>query len=131
MARWRAEAIARLPELRETIEQSHQLMFLWTELQLVFERAYREPTNDDLIRRIYDFARWCEQAPRDEDAGRDPLTCVCVGFYKHVPTNAAARADMHRWFSVAELLSGRSVFAYHIGEEDFERLVSEIRAKHR
>ncbi len=129
MSRWRAEAIARLPEHRKLIETSHQLMFLWCELNSVFERAYRPPANEDVIRRIYDFAKWCDTAPRDADAGRDPLTCVAVAFYAHVPTNAAARDDMHRWLSVADVAASCSIFSYHIGDEAYEEVLATMKAR--
>ena len=123
MARWRREAIARIPELRETIEQSHEVMFLWTELVIVFEKAYREPRNDDLIRRIYDFAKWCESAPRGPDAGRDPYTAVVVAFYEHIPQTKAARDDICRWFTRSQILEGRAVFARYITPEEYESLL--------
>ena len=128
MSSWRAEAIARLPEHRQMIEQSDGLMALWIELCSLFERAYRTPLDADLIRRIYDFARWCSQRPRVNDPGNDPLTCVCCAFFEHIPTILAARRDMHRWFSVGDVLASKGVFSYLIGDDDFENLVAEMRA---
>jgi hypothetical protein len=125
MARWRAEAIERLPEFRDLIESSERVMALWIELLMAFESAYREePQNESLITRIYSYARWCEIAPRDNDPGCDPLTAVCVAFYEHIPTIKQARNDMPRWFKRAEVLAARQVFSRHISEQAFEDLVT-------
>jgi hypothetical protein len=80
MPRWRAAAIERLPELRDTIASADSIMLLWIELRMKFEDAYREPRNDDLIRRIYSYADWCLAAPRNEDAGHDPPTAARTCF---------------------------------------------------
>ena len=46
MARWRAEALERLPEMRETITSAQCVMALWIELELAFERAYEAKPRD-------------------------------------------------------------------------------------
>lgn len=124
MAKWRAQAISRLPELREVITSADTIMACWIELHLVFERAYEvEPPNESLIARIYSFADWCIQAPRSEDAGRDPLTAVTVAFFEHVPTHKLAREDMPRWFRYSEVAGSRAVFAYLIGDDEYDLLL--------
>ena len=124
MARWRSEAIDRLPELRQVIGAAQNIMALWIELQQVFEEAYdREPRDDSTIERIYSYADWCEQAPRNDDAGHDPLTAVMVAFYEHIPACSPARQDMPRWFRYQEVVQNKEVFAYHIGEEEYNHLL--------
>jgi len=50
MARWRAEAPKRLPELRDVITSADSVMALWFELQSAFEEAYRaDPPDESLI----------------------------------------------------------------------------------
>lgn len=127
MARWRAAAIERLPELRETIAEAESVMSLWIELFLTFEEAYREPRNDDLIARIYSYADWCRAAPRNDDAGHDPPTAVAVAFYEHIPQSQAARDDMPRWFRYEEVGRNRAMFAYHIGDAAFDELLAYVK----
>jgi hypothetical protein len=127
MSRWRAEAISRLPEHRKLIENAEGMMALWIELCLLFERAYASPADSDLIRKIYEYARWCCNRPRVDDPGDDPLTCVCCAFFEHIPTIPAAHRDMHHWFTVSDVLESKGVFSYLIGDDDFENLVSEMR----
>ncbi len=123
MARWRAEALKRLPELRRTIESAGSIMALWIELLDVFEAAYRaEPRDEPTIARIYSFADWCIQAPRGPDAGTDPFSAV-IGFYEDIPTIAPARQDMPRWFKYSEVAENRSTFSYSIGDEAYEQLL--------
>jgi hypothetical protein len=107
-------------------------MALWIELHMKFEDAYREPRNDDLIRRIYSYAHWCLAAPRNKDAGHDPATAVMAAFYEHIPTSPAAREDMPRWFQYEEVAGCRDVFSYLIGDAAFDELLAFMkRNRHR
>ena len=125
MPRWRAAAIERLPELRGLVASADTVMALWIELHIKFEEAYRrEPWNDDLIRRIYAYADWCIDAPRVDDAGRDPFTAVIVAFYEDIPAFVPARDDMPRWFTPQEVAQNKAVFSYHIGDAAFADLIA-------
>src|SRR5689334_2823002 len=116
MARWRAEALKRLPQLRQTIVSADSIMALWVELWCAFTAAYRaEPSDDNLIEAIYSFADWCVTAPRGPDAGHDPLSAVLAGFYEDIPTFKPARDDMPRWFQYSEVAENPLVFSYSIG----------------
>jgi hypothetical protein len=124
MARWRAEAIRRLPELRQVIVSANSVMALWIELFRAFRKAYeREPRDEALIARIYNYADWCMQAPRGPDAGHDPFTAVTVAFYEDIPRFQPAREDMPRWFPYSEVAQNKHVFAYHLSDEEFADLV--------
>jgi hypothetical protein len=123
MARWRSAAIERLPELRKTIAKTENIMSLWIELHGKFQDAYREPRNEDLIRRIYSYADWCLAASRNDDARHDPSTALMVAFYEHLPASNATREDMPRWFTYDDIAGNRSIFAYLIGDRAFEELL--------
>jgi hypothetical protein len=124
MARWRAEAIKRLPDLRHVIVSADSIMALWIELFIAFRKAYeREPRDESLIAQIYAYADWCLQAPRGPDAGRDPFTAVIVAFYEDIPAFQPAREDMPRWFPYSEVAQNKQVFAYHLSDEEFADLV--------
>src|SRR4051812_26107460 len=104
MAKWRAEAVARFPELRRVTESSDGVMALWIDLWCLFEDAYRaDPPDESVIERVYSFADWCSRAPRGPDPGHDPLSAVTVSFYESIPKLRAARDDMPRWFRYSEL----------------------------
>lgn len=129
MARWRAEAIERLPELRQVIAAADNVMALWIELVDSFHEAYRnEPRNDSRIGRIYSYADWCLRAPRRPEADHDPFTAVVVCFYEDIPTDPVARDDMPRWFPCKEVEQNRKVFAYHLSDEEYEALVRHMSA---
>ncbi len=132
MSRWRAEALERLPELRQTIASAENVMALWTELTWAFQDAYRaEPRNEALIARIYSYADWCSIAPRHADAAQDPLTAVTIAFHEEIPTCGPAREDMPRWFRYSEIAQGRQVFAYLIGDEEYEALLEYMKRNQR
>jgi hypothetical protein len=127
MARWRAEALNRLPELREKIDSAQEIMAFWIDAFLAFRRAYeRQPPDESLILRIYSFADWCEAAPRVDDAGRDPSTAVVVAFYEDIPTVPAAWEDMPRWFTYAQITENKPVFAHHLDEEAYQKLLQHM-----
>jgi hypothetical protein len=84
MAKWRIEALERLPELRRTVDAADSIMALWIELGFAYEDAIFPPENRDLIQRIEAYAEWCANAPRNNDPGRDPPTAVTVAFYEHL-----------------------------------------------
>jgi hypothetical protein len=125
MAKWRAEAISRLPELRKKIDAAENVMALWDDFfRCAFVPAYKaEPPDDSLIARIYAYADWCVQAPRNPDASHDPLTAVLVCFYEDIPAFRPARNDMPRWFTYDEVADSEQVFKYMIGDEQYRELL--------
>jgi hypothetical protein len=124
IAKWRAEALARLPELSKKIETADSVMAFWNELWHVFEDAYKaEPPNESLIARVYAFADWCVAAPRGPDATHEPLTAASVCFYEEIPACKPARDDMPRWFTYDEVAQSKQVFQYMIGEQQYFELL--------
>lgn len=125
MSRWRSHAIELFPEFRKRIEQADGIFALWSELSLKFQDAYRiDPPDDGLIARIYSFAEWCLQAPRNANANFDPATAVDVGFYEDIPTIKYARDDMPRWFTYQDVVNLGAAFAYSIGPEKYDELLA-------
>jgi hypothetical protein len=93
-------------------------MSLWIDLHAAFNEAYeRNPPDEGLIRGIYDFARWCESAPRNSEPSRDPWTAVAYGFYEHLASHPAARADLHRWRSREEVESMANMYFRFVNQE--------------
>jgi hypothetical protein len=130
MAKWRAEALERLPELREQIESAAEIMAFWIEASLAFQRAYEcQPPDESLISRVYAFADWCKTAPRLQHPGRDPSTAVMLAFYEHIPTIAAARREMPKWFTYDEVAGNKPVFAYYIGDTEYQRLLRDMSSR--
>ncbi|MGZ8939277.1 MAG: DUF7674 family protein [Limisphaerales bacterium] len=112
MSAWRREAIERLPECRRIAEEAENPMALWIELLSACEEAYAN-NNEDLIRRFYEFARWCWKSPSDE-----VRSAVACAFYEHLPTRPAMRRDMPRRVGRAAFAELREVFGYHLSPEE-------------
>jgi hypothetical protein len=126
---WREEAARVFPELSYELSECDSPMGLWIEVNLLFNQAYEHPVNEDLIRRVYQFADWC--LTHDEEnvgAGEHLPTCVCVAFYEHIPICAPALADMPRWFSREDVLLMKQIFSYHTSEKDYENLLALFRS---
>jgi hypothetical protein len=123
--KWRAIASEFLPTLKDEFaceDDPATPMQLWIEVWQHFEKAYMEPRDEDLIRRVYAFADWCELQDQDPDtsAGNDLPTCVIVCFYEHLPANAKSREDMPRWFTLNQVDQMKDTFSYLY--DDFDKL---------
>ncbi len=115
-----------LPECRRIIQAADNPMALWIDLSCACEDAYKKQ-DEDLVRRFYDFARWCWKSPSD-----DVRTAVACGFYEHLPTKPVIRRDMPRRFGRGAFMELREVFRYHLSPEDgaaFEREFLEAEKK--
>ena len=128
MPPWRETALRLLPELAEPIGEAENPYQLWFGLWDAFRAAYGPPRDDGLIRRVYEYAQWCEQAPRGETATDDLFTTVVVCFFEEIPTDAQARADMPRWFTYEEVRDAREVFSYMAGAAVYEELLRHMAA---
>lgn len=120
---WGKEAFKRFPDLLDSFDHVDSPYALWIELRMEFHEAYKAPRNEDLIARIYDFARWCCSQPPGKTAEDDLGTCVCVCFYEDIPESPEAIEDMPRWFSRSEVLLMKEVFSYHAGKEGLHRIL--------
>jgi hypothetical protein len=107
-AGWRSEALSRFPELRERADELDTPYMVWIELQTLFERAYQEPRNEDLIERIYDYAAWCVDQPGGKTATDDLGTCVCV------------------WWSREHVVGMERIFSYLVGAEGYARVLAQF-----
>jgi len=81
---WYTRAIETFPEEQEAIKNIVGTpMGLWITLSQLFEAAYTEaPPNESIIRRIYQFAKWCLSQEQENDARWDLPTCVICGLYE-------------------------------------------------
>lgn len=129
MSAWKRAALDTLPEYRGIIEAADNPMALWIELQMEFEDVYRNaPLNDDLIRRFYDYARWCMQSPGENGYLSDAGTAATCAFYEHLPQHPAIRRDLHRWLTQDEFTKLRGVFLYHLSDQKFAEFEAEFLA---
>ncbi len=112
-----------LPELAQEIDDSFDAMMLWTEIAVAFEKAYDEPRDESLIKRVYLFSRWCLEQETDDPAANHLPTCAIVCFYEHLPTRASMRDDMPRWFTRRDVLGMEAVFKYFLDPGEFEKLL--------
>lgn len=121
---WGRQAFNRFPDLIDSFDLVNSPYDIWIELSAAFRNAYKStPRNEDLISRIYDYATWCCSQPEGATAEDDLGTCVCTGFYEHIPESAEALEDMPRWFSLSEVLLMKEIFSYMVGEEGFQRIL--------
>ena len=96
MSLWRREAIERFPEMRREIAKCPNTTELWFELWYdLFKPAYeKEPPDEEMIRRVYDYAYWSLKHRSSEVA-----TSAIVSFFEHLPDEVQMRREMPRWIS--------------------------------
>ena|ERR1035438_9320946 len=122
MPSWREKATQMFPELASVIRDAENPYSLWSDLLDTFNCAYGPPRDESLIKRVYEYADWCNDQPQGKTAEDDLTTCVAVSFYEHIPQHPDARADMPRWFTLEDLLGMGKLFRYHISDAEFEAL---------
>ena len=74
---WGKEAFQRFPELIDRFDTVQSPYELWFELREAFEDAYKDPRNEDLISRIYDYANWCGLQPEGKTAETSVRRSMC------------------------------------------------------
>jgi hypothetical protein len=126
MARWRKEAFERFPEFRGFLQSEKSAYLFLGEMAEWLYQAYLQK-DEDLISRIYGYAKWCQDAPRGTDASDDLLTIVTVSFFEHLPRHAEVRRDIGRWLSKKDVEGMKSVFLYHGTEEQFQEMITSCR----
>jgi hypothetical protein len=139
---WRAKALEYLPELKETIREQLGPSALWTEIFSTLEGCYeRQPFNDDLIGRIYDFAGWCLIQPQTPDArptttlelleqaASDVPSAAAVGLIESIPLSAAISQDLHRWLSVDSFEGFENLLRYHLSPDQYAKFRSDFLQK--
>ena len=93
-------------------------MALWIDLLSECEAACMRQ-DEDLVRRFYDYARWCWHSRID-----DAINAVACAFYEHLPVTPVLRKDMPRRLGRTAFKELREVLCYHLSPEEaaaFER----------
>jgi hypothetical protein len=117
MSAWRKEASKRLPELQRVIasREIDNPMMLWIELQIEFERLCKqEPVPLDLIRRLWEYAKWCM------DRGDDVGTGAALGFCEHLIDTKESRSILPEIMSRQDYEGLKGLLLYHHPEEDYQ-----------
>ena len=122
MSAWRRVALEKLPEFRKIIEAAETPGMLWIDLRLKFEDAYKEPVDQDLAHRVYEYAGWCLAESKDQDIE----TAVALTFYEHLPINKKIRRDMANHLTRESFLGLKEVFKYHLAEGEYEEMEQEF-----
>jgi hypothetical protein len=78
---WQSKAVKSFPELENQITRNQGgLLGLWPDLYAALTAAYQEtPINEDLIKRIYEFAGWCFRQPGCVGLEGDLSSATAVG----------------------------------------------------
>lgn len=131
MADWQSKAFKDFPELQHEITRNQgALLGLWTDLYVALIEAYREtPINEDLIRRVYVYAGWCFRQPATGEPEDDLASETAVGFIENLPLDPRVSADLYRWMSLETFEGCKSLFRYHLSEEDYSRWHSDFVSK--
>jgi hypothetical protein len=122
MSAWRRIAIEKFPAHRPLVERSESVGMLWTDLWYIFVRAHHEPQDDETIRRVYEFARWCCVASNSADVA---TSAVCH-FYEHLPTSDPVRRDLPKHMTTQEFQEVSEAFKYHLPADEFDSFAREF-----
>lgn len=126
MARWRKEAFDRFPDFRGLLQNEKSAYLFLGEMVERLHEAYLQK-DEDLVRRIYEYAKWCQDAPRGKDASDDLPTIVTVSFFEHLPRHAEVRRDVGRWLPKKDIEGMKELFLYLGTEEQFQEMLASCR----
>lgn len=118
MSTWRKEASKHLPELQRIISARtvDNPMMLWLELQFEFAKLCKhEPPPLDLLRRFWNYAKWCM-----ESGDEDVATAAALGFCEHFLDSEASTLLLPQIMSRQDYESLRSLLLYHNSPEQYE-----------
>jgi hypothetical protein len=122
---WRRKAIEAFPELRSELNDSDEFFSvyaLWFELLPLARNAHRE-SNDELLRRIYDYADWCWRK-------RGYLeNAVAVAFYEHLFDERWMRALLVPWLSEPVIQDVRPLWEARLTDEERGEVDDLLRAR--
>jgi|SRR5215471_13342577 len=124
MEEWQSEALKTFPELQSQINRAHGgIHSLWADIFSAMVAAYRAaPVHEDFIRRVYEYAAWCVRQPQTTDAETDLSSATAVGFLENLSLDQQVFGDLHRWLSVETFEGCKTLFRYHLSEEDYSKL---------
>ena len=119
---WREKVSELFPELSDVMSDPKlDMTTLWIELFNRLQIAYIPPQSDDnMLRRIYDFAAWCLMQPDTGEARTDPSSGAAFGLFEDIPLDKKASADLYRWISEESFRGLENIFRYHFSDEEFE-----------
>ena len=121
MSTWKREALERLPECVDIITlPGRKATEVWALLRYTCEAAHRRQ-DDDLLRRIYDYARYCWQSPAPH-----LRRAVEFAFYQHVPVIPVLRQDMRRRFTRSQFDELREPFSWQLSADEMAQLEREF-----
>ncbi len=121
MSTWKREALERLPECSDILTRyGLKATEVWVELRLVCEAAHKRG-DDDLLHRIYDYARWCWQSPAPH-----LRRAVEFAFYQHIPVIPVLRQDMRRRFTRSQFDELREPFSRQLSSDAMAQLEREF-----
>jgi hypothetical protein len=109
MSTWRRVAIEKMPRLREVVADSVNIYDLWNGLFRRFLAAHSDPTDDELIGQIYEYAWWCVSA-RDDNTRNAGL----LSFFEDLPLHPGVWPHMAKWLSAEEFSGMGEIFYYHL-----------------
>lgn len=130
MERWRKKAVQLLPKLQRDILEAESIGMLWTVLWLHFLEAHGDPSDDERIRAVYEYARWAvetgDQGPGDSCADEDWATLTLGHFYEDLPTEPKVAARIPEFMSREEILGFSEVFKYHLKAEGHREFMNTV-----
>ena len=105
-------------------------MGLWIELYDALMRAYdKEPTDDQYIGRVYDYAAWCFSQPDTGSVETDPSNAVAVSLVESIPLNKSISDDLYRWMSVESFDGFEALFRYHLPDDKYKSFAASFHEK--
>ena len=121
----------RFPEVKPWISEGEEdLTFVVMRAPVDWLQSLRPAElTPDIVERVVDFAKWCENQPRRRAAGEDIFSIYIVAFFETLFTEKITRALIPKVSSREELLNGAKYLKAWVGEENYQLALAEFPVK--
>ncbi|MFA5192586.1 MAG: hypothetical protein WC740_17905 [Verrucomicrobiia bacterium] len=119
------EMSKRFPEVSDAIQQYEDLPYvLMGQLASWVAKKKPQELTPELISRIVEFAKWCEEQPRDETAEDDLFTILVVGFYESLFKSDTTRLLLPKLILREDIVYNAEYIKTWVGEENYNKALA-------
>jgi hypothetical protein len=121
------QIIRRFPEVESYLHEGDESLpyVLMGSVVSWLKEDKRTDLTPELVQRVVDFGKWCEEQPRGESAGDDVLTIWVVGFLEELFDSDVTRPLIPSLLDKEDLVENAEYWKQWVGPEDYQSALEE------
>jgi hypothetical protein len=121
MTKLRREIGRRFPEVRGKLRKEDEPYTLMARVAEWLRAAPRETITRDVVHRLRDFMKWCDEQRRTDSAADDLFTISIVGFWEPLFDSDSTRFLIPQLMSRQDVESNEAYLKAWVGEENYRK----------